>query len=103
MAPRKMVNAVKKARGADGRIDWGALTAACGTTLAEIGKMEGRENAICVKYACGQCENPNCKMDHCCHWDCPGAWQQATLPKLKSGVDKLLQEEAAADAGGDRG
>ena len=84
-------------------MDWEALASAGGTTLAELGRWNGHQDGICVKYACGACHDPGCKADHCMFWDCPKGWQKATAPKLKNCVDKLRGREAAADANGGRG
>ena len=102
-APNKMMNAVRHARGDDGSINWAALTSACGTSLAELAKWEGHNNGICVKFACGECRDATCRADHCCHWDCPPGWMEATAEKLKRGVAKMREEEAARDSGGDEG
>ena len=103
MAQSKLVNAVKKAKGSDGEIDWTALMRECGTSLAEMGEVNGRENVICVKFACGKCMTASCEADHCTHWDCPREWQTATAPKLRRCVDKLRGRDAAANANGSRG
>ena len=102
-APNKMANAMRGAKGDDGKVDWEALMSAGGTSLSELGQWNGHLNGICVKYACGGCFDPECKADHCTHWDCPREWQTATAPKLRRCVDKLRGRNAAANANGSRG
>ena len=76
---------------------------ACDTSLDELGTVDGRENVICVKFACGECRSSSCEADHCAHRECPKDWVTATATKLRNGTTKLREEEAAADGSGTSG
>ena len=70
-------------------IDWNQLAEKCGKTVKALGAWPTAPNGICVKYACGECSNPNCDADHAQHHELPRDWLLGMVKTLKEGVAKM--------------
>ena len=56
----------------------------------EFCTLQGREAAgIFVKYACGECVDPNCEADHGQHHELPRLWISNLVTTLREGVKKM--------------
>ena len=70
-------------------IDWNRLAEKCGSTMKALCAWPTAPNGICVKYACGECCDPNCEADHAHHYELPRAWLHLTSKTLKDSVAKM--------------
>ena len=70
-------------------IDWNRLAEKCGKTVKALGAWPTAPKGICVRYACGECSDPNCEADHAAHFELPRGWLNAVSSTLKKGVAKM--------------
>ena len=70
-------------------IKWDALAIKCGSTTKALGEWPDAANGICVKYACGECDNSNCEADHGQLHELPRVWMTNLVTTLRTGVDNM--------------
>ena len=70
-------------------INWNRLAKKCGKTVKALCAWHAAPNGICVKYACGECVDPNCEADHARHYEMPRGWLAAVSKTLREGVSKM--------------
>ena len=77
------------ALGEPGEIKWDELAAKCGSTMKALGSWPSAPCGICVKYACGECRDPNCEADHGYHHELPHDWTNNLVRTLREAVDNM--------------
>ena len=70
-------------------IDWVKLAAACGCTMKDLCAWPGAPKGVCMKYACGECLDPNCEANHAQHFELPTGWLASAIKTIKRGVAKM--------------
>ena len=53
--------------------------------MEELCAWPNAPNRVCIKYACGECLDANCKADHARHFELPTGWLSTAAKTLKKG------------------
>ena len=57
--------------------------------MKALGAWPGVAKGICVKFACGECADPECEADHGYHEELPRDWTTNLVTTLRAGVDSM--------------